>query len=118
MSAACIKWFSILFLALFIAGCATQRVNWQMRVGNYTYDDAVREYGPPDKHEQLSDGTIVADWVVREGHNVVAPQPYLMGPNNMGPAMPAYSSSYVPTYYMRLTFGADQRLQEYKNYYR
>ncbi len=112
------RWFLLFAMATIIAGCATQHVNWQTRVGNYSYDDAVRAYGPPDKHEQLSDGSIMADWVVREGHSVVTPQPYLMGPNNMGPAAPAYSSTYVPTYYMRLVFGPDKQLKEYKNYYR
>jgi hypothetical protein len=118
MSAALMKWLPVLAIALTIGGCATQRVNWQSRVGNYTYDDAVREYGPADKHDQLTDGTLVADWIVREGHAVTTPQPYLMGPDNMGPAHPIFNSSYVPTYFMELTFGPDSKLKSYKNYYR
>jgi hypothetical protein len=118
MSTACIKWSLLFALAFAIGGCATQHVNWQARVGTYTYDDAVREYGPPDKDSTLSDGSVIADWVVREGHNVIAPQPYLMEPDNMGAATPAFNSAYVPTYYMQLTFGPDKRLKSYKNYYR
>lgn len=117
MIAALVKWFPVLAIALVIGGCATQRINWQTRIGNYTYDDAIREFGPSDKHDQLSDGTIIADWVVREGHTVTAPQPYLTGPDGMGPAMSGFSSTYVPTYYMRMTFGPDGKLQSYKNYY-
>ncbi|HZF02103.1 MAG TPA: hypothetical protein VE344_09440 [Methylomirabilota bacterium] len=112
------KWFLITLMMLTLAGCATQRINWQTRVGNYNYDQAVREYGPPDKHEKLSDGTIIADWLVREGHTVVAPQPYLAPPNGFGAATPGYSSTYMPSYYMRLTFGAEGELKDYKNFTR
>lgn len=112
------KWFSLLFLAFLISGCATQRVNWQTRVGNYTYDNAVHEYGPADKRDQLSDGTVVADWIVREGHAVTVPQPYLTGPDGMGAARPVFNSGYMPAYFMELTFGPDGKLASYKNYYR
>jgi hypothetical protein len=117
MNTALMKWFPVLILAFLIGGCVTQHVNWQSRAGSYTYDDAVREYGPADKHEQLTDGTIIADWIVREGRTLTTPQPYLMGPDNMGPAQPAFNSSYVPTYFMELTFGPDGKLKSYKNYY-
>ena len=51
--------------ALVIAGCATGRVDWNTRVGNFTLDQAVIELGPPDKQAKLSDGRTVADWVSR-----------------------------------------------------
>lgn len=57
------------FLALSLAcltGCAT-KIDWSGRVGTYSYDDAVRELGPPDKHAELTDGTVVADWITRRG---------------------------------------------------
>ncbi len=50
---------------LIIAGCATSRVDWNTRVGNYNFDQAVIELGPPDKQAKLSDGKIVAEWVSR-----------------------------------------------------
>lgn len=112
------KWFLVLTATLAVAGCATQRINWQARVGNYTYDQAVREFGPPDRRDKLTDGTLIADWTVREGHNIIVPQPYLAPPDGLGPAMPAYSSTYVPSYYMRLTFGPDGQLTDYKNFSR
>jgi len=54
-------------LALFGVGCASKKVNWQSRVGNYTYDQAVAELGPPDKQTVLSDGNKVAEWITDRG---------------------------------------------------
>jgi hypothetical protein len=51
--------------ALFIAGCATHRVDWNARVGTFTYDQAVVELGPPDKQAKLTDGQTVAEWISR-----------------------------------------------------
>ena len=46
-------------------GCkSTPRVDWDARVGNYTYDQAVVELGPPDRTARLSTGETVAEWVV------------------------------------------------------
>ena len=57
-----ISWFTILALVVaFIAGCATTKpIDWNSRVGSYTFDQAVTELGPPDKQAALSDGKIVA----------------------------------------------------------
>ena len=49
-----------------LAGCAsTNRAEWDARIGHYTYDDAVSEFGPPDKMARLTDGKLVADWITR-----------------------------------------------------
>ena len=40
-------------------------MNWNSRVGNFTYDQAVIELGPPDKQAKLSDNTVVAEWIKR-----------------------------------------------------
>lgn len=57
--------FLLTLAALILAGCATHRVDWQSRVGNYTYDQAVIELGPPDKQAKLTDGRNVAEWISR-----------------------------------------------------
>ena len=111
-----IIWLSSLLAVLAWTGCATEKVDWKGRVGTYTYDQAVKEYGPPDRREKLTDGSIVADWEVREGHTIVTPHPYLAPPDGLGPAMPGYSSAYVPSCYMRLTFGPDGHLQSHKDF--
>jgi hypothetical protein len=52
----------VIMMAVFVlAGCATP-INWQARVGIYTYDQAVMNYGPPDSSTKLSDGTTVVDF--------------------------------------------------------
>jgi hypothetical protein len=52
-------------LALVLAGCkSTPKVDWNSRVGTYTYDQAVAELGPPDKSAKLSDDKTVAEWVI------------------------------------------------------
>ena len=49
---------------LFFAGCkSTPKIDWNSRIGTYTYDQAVAELGPPDKSAKLSDGKTVAEWI-------------------------------------------------------
>ena len=52
-----------------VTGCATTKpIDWNSRVGAYTFDQAVTELGPPDKQARLSDGKTVAQWIThREG---------------------------------------------------
>src|ERR1039458_7493673 len=70
------KWFLPL-LAVVLAGCVTtSRIDWASRVGNYTYDQAVAEFGPPDKAAKLSDGATVAEWQERPEQIIVKPGPY------------------------------------------
>jgi hypothetical protein len=62
--------FAILTLMVaLIVGCATTKpIDWNSRVGTYTFDQAVTELGPPDKQARLSDGKTVAEWITqREG---------------------------------------------------
>ena len=63
-------WFlNLLFVAFVIAlliGCqSTPKVNWDSRIGQYTYDQAVVEFGVPDKTATLSDGRKVVEWITR-----------------------------------------------------
>ena len=52
-----------------LAGCATTKpIDWNSRIGTYTFDQAVTELGPPDKQAKLSDGKTIAQWIThREG---------------------------------------------------
>ena len=50
-----------------ITGCAS--TNWQSKIGSYTYEDAVREYGPPDNVQALSNGDQVYSWTTSIGRN-------------------------------------------------
>lgn len=106
-------------LALLLAGCATQKVDWAARTGNYTFDQAVVEFGPPDKQAKLTDGTVVAEWLTRRGYRQAYPVGGYYGhcaPWYYGPFYPTYIDSYAPDYFLRLTFGADGKLKSSKKF--
>jgi len=106
--------------ALVVAGCATApKIDWTARMGHYTYNQAVAEFGRPDKTNQFAGGVTTADWLIERGHVQPAPQSQFLAPGGYrGPLMPAYNQPYVPDYYMRLTFGADGLLEDYKEFAR
>jgi hypothetical protein len=101
----------------FLVGCSTPKIDWAKRIGNYTMDQAVLEFGPPDKQAQLQDNTIVAEWLMRRGHSYHYPL-YGYYSGYYGPGYPAYSEGYTPDSFLRLTFGPDGKLQAFKKFYR
>ena len=81
----------ILALAVaFLTGCKTPPVDWDSRIGHYTYDQAVTDLGPPDRQARLSDGKAVYKWFV---------QP---------PVTPRFNSGM--SYYGNNGFGANQTI--------
>jgi len=111
--------FAALSFLLCTAGCATQKIDWNARVGNYTYDQAVVDLGPPDKFARLSDGGTVAEWLTHRGYSYAYPAfgyPYY--PYYYGPYYPAYVSSNSPDYFIRLTFGPNGLLTGWKKLYK
>ena len=109
----------ILLATLMLAGCATPKIDWPARVDHYTYDQAVTEFGPPDKSARLSDGSTVAEWILQRGQVIAAPEPYFVPPGcYFGPLTPMYSETYVPARYLRLTFGADGQLKTWRKFAR
>jgi hypothetical protein len=112
------KWsFFAVLLAVLVTGCATPQINWQARVGVYSYDQAITDYGPPDKSARLTDGTTVAEWMIRRGEVIVTPGPFYYGPGYWyGPVAPMYNRAYFPATFLRLTFGADGKLKAEKTF--
>jgi hypothetical protein len=109
----------VLFAALLLAGCVTPKIDWAARVGNYTYDQAVMELGPPDKSAKLSDGLAVAEWLLQRGQVVAAPEPYFVPPGcYFGPLTPMYSETYVPARFLRLGFDPNGKLKTWKEFVR
>ena len=101
--------------ALVLAGCVTPKIDWAARVGNYTYDQAVAELGPPDKSTKLTDGTVVADWLTQPAQTIVAAEPYFSPPGcYFGPLTPMHTETRVPAQYLRLTFGGDGKLKTWR----
>lgn len=114
------KSFVALLAVFALAGCATTpKIDWQARVGHYTYDQAVAEFGKPDDISKSADGGTVADWMIDRGHmgfsgsEVAAPGGFAAGPR-----MPTMGETYAPNYYMRLTFSPDGLLQSRREFAR
>jgi hypothetical protein len=114
----CIRLFMPCCLALLLAGCTTPRIDWAARIGNYTYDQAILDFGPPDKSAKLTDGTIGAEWLERRGYPYAYTPFGYYSPGYYGPFPPAYVESYSPDYFLRLTFDPDSNLKAWKNFYK
>jgi hypothetical protein len=108
--------------SLMLVGCkTTPPIDWNSRIGNYTYDQAVTELGPPDKSARLSDGLTVAVWITgRRGNSSVSiGTGFFSGGHHsatgfgVGQTIGGGYSDRV----LRLTFGPDNRLVSWsKNY--
>lgn len=104
-----------LLFALWVPGCATKpRVDWNSRVGNYTYDQGVVELGPPDRQSTLSDGRRVAEWVTgHTGGSGFSVGVGSFGRNTgVGVSQSVGSGGYEKV--LRLTFDKDGKLTEWK----
>jgi len=109
---------AILFLAAaFVAGCkTTPRVDWNSRVGSYTYNQALAELGSPDKQTKLSDGKTVDQWITLHGNTGFSGgAAYAGGNDGMGTPQPIAQS--YKDHVLELTFGTDGKLVSWaKNY--
>jgi len=110
----CLRLMACLGVTVWLAGCATQRVDWNARVGHYTFDQAVMDMGPPDKQAKLADGTIVGEWLINRGATYVYGTPGPYGYYYAGPM----TAQTTPSRFLRLTFGADGQLVTWKKAYR
>jgi hypothetical protein len=100
-----------LFSAILLGGCATNRVDWNARVGQYTYDDAITELGVPDRSATLTDGTTVAEWLTSRGASYGTS-------HGFGWRFQTYDVTQFPDRYLRLVFGPDKRLIRSENFAR
>lgn len=109
--------FALPLTLVMLAGCATQRINWAARVGNYSYDQAVLDYGPPTREAKLTDGTRVVEWQTQRGYTQTYYAPYYdYGYRHRwgwyAPPMPMVSST--PDVFLRLTFNPAGKLVAWK----
>jgi len=106
-------------LVMLNPGCAsTPKPDWSQRVGNYTFDEAVRELGPPVNSTRLQDGTTVAEWFLRYGSQVS----FGFGTSvyGGGGAVGVGQSVTAPPkgHYLRLIFGPEGKLQSWEKFQR
>lgn len=99
----------LLACAAMFPGCATKkRVDWNARIGSYTYDQAVTDKGPPDKQATLSDGRTVAEWIEhRSGSGVSIGTGF--GAGNVGVGV-GHSIGSSRDHTLKLIFNKDGRL--------
>ena len=120
-----IPMWQALFFGLLLAvstllnsGCkSTPKVDWDSRVGSFTYDQAVVELGPPDRSTPLSDGRVVADWITRSSGGVSfgVGTGYWVGNTGVGVGQ-TVGTGYSDRV-LRLTFGPDHKLVSvWRNY--
>ncbi|MEJ0091545.1 MAG: hypothetical protein WDM80_17590 [Limisphaerales bacterium] len=112
------KFFLLTFIVLttaFITGCkTTPPVDWNSRVGSYTYDQAVIELGPPDKQATLDDGKTVAEWITHRsgGSGLSVGTGFFSGGGGSGAGVGVGQSigSGYRDKVLKLTFDADHKL--------
>ena len=101
-----------------VTGCKTTKpIDWNSRVGAYTFDQAVTELGPPDKQTTLSDGKLVAQWITHRygGSSFSVGTGFYTGPVGVG--VGHTTGSAYPDKILTLTFGTNQVLAAFsKNY--
>ncbi len=107
--------FSALLFSWLFVGCASSsRVNWDSRIGNFSYDQAVAEKGPPDKSTKLNDGSTVAEWFIKHSSSFSfgVGTGFYSGGSAVGVGQ---TIGTVPSgEYLRLTFGPDGRLTRWE----
>jgi hypothetical protein len=108
----------LFFTVAFVTGCATAPpVDWNSRVGNYTYNQAVHELGPPNRQARLSNGSMVFKWFLQpnggNGFGAAMPNNGINNGFGVGPNIsPGFSGRYL-----QLTFDAKGVLTDWsKNY--
>jgi hypothetical protein len=114
---------AILILAFLLGGCATgPRIDWNARIGTFTYDQAILELGPPDKAATLTDGTSVAEWLTFRGHGrgyMTYGGPFHYRPYYFyGPPPFYFAEPPTPDRFLRLTFTPDGRLLGWQRVHR
>ena len=110
------------FAIVLITGCSTTKpIDWDSRVGTYTYDQAVTDLGPPDKQAKLTDGNTVASWITHRygGTSVGFGTGFYSGGGGsaVGVGVGHSVGSGYPDKVLTLTFGPDHKLVTWtKNY--
>jgi len=105
---------AVLALLLLLTGCASTKALWDGRIGRYSFDQAVRDLGPPDKSATLADGTRVAEWLTARGHLGRS----VVGPTGYYPGATVWFEPGAPDAFLRLTFGPDALLREWRRVYK
>ena len=115
MSVLASLWLAVAFV---VAGCkTTPTVDWNSRVGHYTYDQAVADMGPPDKQTKLSDGETAAQWITLHGNNGGVSFGTGFYGGNYGVGVGQSVGQTYPDHVLQLTFTTNNVLASWKKNY-
>ncbi len=109
----------LMFVVVILPGCASKpRPDWNARVGQYTFEQAVQELGPPVTSTLLEDGTRVAEWFLKPGPQISFGLG--TGAYGSGGGVGVGQSVALPTpgHYLRLVFGPNGQLQRWEKFRR
>lgn len=112
-------WGIGLVAALLLLGCVTpSSVVWDKRVGTYSWDDALAEFGPPDRVTNLTGGVKAAEWIEsRTKATSLAPPPPSYTRGETLESSGTYYGRRAPDKILRLSFAPDGKLIDwYRNY--
>lgn len=114
----CLRWFASLVVVTFLFGCATtSSVNWDKRIGTYSWEDAVAEFGDPDRVADLEGGVKAGEWIQSRTTGIPpasATPSYVRG-ETVNPNQ-TYGSS-APDRILRLSFTPDGKLIDWESNY-
>jgi hypothetical protein len=105
-----------LLTSLFLCGCAgTQGIDWDKRIGNYSYDDMRGDYGQPWKTQIAADGFKTCDWpvYVRVSWQTHTGYDYTYG-RDYFPITDQPNASGGVKYFYRMTFDAKGLLTKWE----
>ena len=110
----------MVFCVLFIGCASTPKIDWDARVGTFTYDQAVKELGLPLVSTKLTEGSTVADWPEHPGGGGrvsfgVGASGYAGG---VGAGMSQSVGPATREAYLRLTFDKNGTLTAWTRNYR
>ena len=106
---------AIFALAALITSCkTTPPIDWDSRIGTYTYDQAVTDLGPPDKQAKLDDGKTVAEWITHRsgGSGLSVGTGFFSGGGGSGVGVGVGQSigTSPADKVLKLTFGSNHKL--------
>ena len=113
-----LHWVAAAVAATILLGCSTtSSISWDKRIGTYSWDDALAEFGPPDRVADLTGGVKAAEWV-KERAVGVAPAsstPSYVRGETIAPNQ-TYGST-APARILRLSFTPDGKLIDWDRNY-
>ena len=106
----CAKCFLVSLSLVFLCCCATfPKEEWNSNIGKLSYDQVVTDMGPPAAQAELSDGSRVAEWILRKGRDS-----FFMVDTSPGFGVQNVTEMGSPDFYLRLIFDSEGVLKSWR----